>query len=130
MQTCRRRQTRYPLGQAPPAVVEFVYPEESGRAHRLTVADVSASGLGFVVEGDLPGLELGTTIRDVTFRYGDRSVAMDLLVLHVTQRFAGDATCGCLFYPAADEDLIRFKEILAELSAIAERSRAAAPSTS
>jgi hypothetical protein len=127
MQTCRRRQPRYSL-QGTPAFVEFSYPEEGGRAFRLAVADVGASGLGFLTDEDLPGLELGTTLRHAVFCYGDRRVAMDLLVLHVTQHFAGDVTCGCLIYPASDEDLIRFKEILGELAL--QPGRAGAPATS
>jgi hypothetical protein len=122
MQTCRRRQPRYTFGQDTPATVEF---GQNGRAYRLRVADVSASGLGFLLEEDLPGLELGTTIRDVTFCYGEHRIAMDLLVLHVTQHFAGEPACGCLFFPGSDTDLVRFKELLAELEREAQRAAAA-----
>lgn len=129
MQTCRRRQARYPLGQETPASVEFRYPDGGdGRTFRLGVADMSASGLGFYLEETLPDLEIGTTIQDVTFRYGDQEMALDLLVLHVTQHFAGDAICGCLIYPATDGDLVRFKEILSALEK--KGTRSGAPATS
>ena len=43
---------------------------------------------------------------------------MDLLVLHVTQQFAGEPVCGCLFYPASDGDLRAFKDLLNDLAAL------------
>jgi len=92
---------------------------ENGRDLRLRVVDLSASGLGFLLEADLPGLELGISIPGATLCWQERRVAMDLLVLHVTPHFAGDAVCGCLFYPASDADLVAFKALLQEL-AVAE----------
>jgi hypothetical protein len=119
MQTCRRRQPRYTLGGDSSAVVEFRFPEgEGGRDFRMTVADVSASGLGFFLSESLPFLDLGTSIPHATLRRGERTIAMDLLVLHVTQHFAGDPVCGCLFYPASDADLRAFKDLLNDLAVL------------
>ena len=117
MQTCRRRQPRYRLGPQSRAYLEFRFPEgEGGRDQHLVVADLGASGLGFILEDSLPGLDLGTPIKGATLCLGERRIAMDLLVLHVTQDFAADAICGCLIYPASDADLRRFKDLLAELA--------------
>ncbi len=117
MQSCRRRQPRYRLGPSSRAVVEFRFPEgERGRDHRLVVADLSASGLGFILEDALPGIDLGTGIKGVTLCYGERRIAMDLLVLHITQDFAADAVCGCLVYPSSEADLRGFKDLLAEMA--------------
>ncbi|HEX5042411.1 MAG TPA: hypothetical protein VFV75_05870 [Candidatus Polarisedimenticolaceae bacterium] len=117
MHTCRRRQPRYRLGPNSRAVLEFRFPEgENGQDLRLVVADLSASGLGFILDGSMPGMDLGTGIKGATLCYGERRIAMDLLVLHVTQDFAADAICGCLVYPASDTDLRGFKDLLAEMA--------------
>jgi hypothetical protein len=118
MQTCRRRQPRYRLGPHSPAVLEFRFPEgDNGQDLRLVVADLSASGLGFILEGSLPGIGLGTGIKGATLCYGERRIAMDLLVLHITQDFAADAVCGCLIYPTSDADLREFKDLLTAMAA-------------
>jgi hypothetical protein len=97
--------------------VEFRFPEgEAGRDLRLPIADLGASGLGFILEEHLPGLELGTGIKGATLCRDAHRIAMDLLVLHVTQDFAAHAICGCLLYPASDADLREFKGLLAELA--------------
>lgn len=117
MQTCRRRQPRFRLGPHSGTFVEFRFPEgEGGRELRLPVADLGASGLGFVLEAHLPGLDLGTGIKGATLCHGERRIAMDLLVLHITQDFASDAICGCLLYPASDANLRQFKDLLDELA--------------
>ena len=117
MQTCRRRQPRYRLGPHSGTVVEFRFPEgEGGRNVRLPVADLSASGLGFLLDGSLPGIDLGTGIKGVTLCHRERRIAMDLLVLHITQDFAADPVCGCLIYPASETDLKQFKDLLADLA--------------
>ena len=117
MQTCRRRQPRYRLGPQSRATLEFRFPEgDAGRDQRLVVADLGASGLGFILEDSLPGLELGTPIKRATLCLGEHRIAMDLLVLHVTEDFAAYAICGCLVYPTSDGDLRRFTDMRAELA--------------
>ena len=80
--------------------------------------DVSASGLGFYLQESIPNLDLGTTIRGATLRHRARTISMDLLVLHITENFAGEAVCGCLFYPASDADLRAFKEFLVDAAVL------------
>lgn len=97
--------------------MEFRFPEgPNGLDLRLVVADLSASGLGFILEESLPGIDLGTGIKGATLCYGERRIAMDLLVLHITQEFASDAVCGCLVYPSSDADLREFKDLLADMA--------------
>ena len=106
------------MGPQSRTFLEFRFPEgEQGRDVRLPVADLGVSGLGFVLEQHLPGLDLGTGIKGATLCHGERKIAMDLLVLHVTQDFANDAICGCLIYPETDADLREFKDMLEELAA-------------
>jgi hypothetical protein len=105
------------MGPQSRTFVEFRFPEgEGGREFRLPVADLGVSGLGFVLEEHLPGLDLGTGIKGATLLHGERRIAMDLLVLHVTQDFASYAVCGCLLYPASDAALRQFKDLLDELA--------------
>ena len=131
MQTCRRQQPRYTLGGPNPTWLEFRFPDaEGGRDFRFAIADISASGLGFVLEESLP-LDLGTTLRGATLCHGERRIGMDLLVLHVTQEFAAEAVCGCLVYPASDADLVAFKDFLSALAsdpATAQRTKTPATS--
>lgn len=117
MQTCRRRQRRYAFPPGENASVEFGYPSPSGHLCRLRLADVSASGLGFVVEYELPGLAFGSTIRSATLHLRGRKIELDLLVVHISRVFAAGGVCGCLFYPASDTDLLRLKIALAEIEA-------------
>jgi hypothetical protein len=105
------------MGPQSRTFVEFRFPEgERGRDLRLPVSDLGVSGLGFVLEEHLPGLDLGTGIKGATLCHGERKIAMDLLVLHVTEEFASDAVCGCLLYPASDAALREFKDLLDELA--------------
>jgi hypothetical protein len=110
----RRKQTRYEVPVGRPSSVEF---KRGGRAHRLAVVNLSASGLSFVVDAGagLPALEAGTNLGKSVVRIGDCVLRGEMLVMHVTGTHDSRYLCGALFYPATDADLVRLKRLIADL---------------
>src|SRR5262245_52619703 len=113
---CRRRHPRHPLDESLAARVEFGYPRQQDPPCAARLRDLSESGIGFILEQELPGLEVGDSLDGAALRLGGRVVRGDLLVMHFTAT-PGGCLCGALFYPASDEDLLAFREILRELEA-------------
>ena len=123
MTVCRRRNRRFTFPAATAPFVEFGWPERGSPVVRARVTDVSASGLAFAVPELIPGLDFARQIRGATVHLGQRSIRADLLAVHVTRAGRG-AVCGCLFYPATDADLTRWRRLLTALEAQAAASPA------
>jgi hypothetical protein len=117
----RRRQRRFALGSASAARVGFEYPSRNGRRYDLPLVNISKSGLSFALAGhdDLAGLDPGTIIPQAAVRIGECSIAGELVLMHLTPDPFSRATCGALFYPASDEDLIKLRSLIAGMEALA-----------
>lgn len=117
MSALNRRQTRrHALPEEFEGRVEFGYPAPEEHRCSMALNDISESGLSFVLEHELPGLEVGRQIEQVTLHAGGRVIDGDMVITHLTSE-AGGSVCGALFYPSSDADLIHLRELLAELGA-------------
>jgi hypothetical protein len=114
---CRRKQPRRTTSGSGKAWVEVNYPQPEGRQHRLALVDVSVSGLSFVFEEQLAGLETGTDLHDVLIRVGDCEIHGELVVMHVTPHGHDRWLCGALFYAAGDTDLLKWRSAIAGMEA-------------
>jgi len=114
---CRRKQHRRTLSGSGNAWVEVNYPQPEGKRHQLALIDVSVSGLSFVFESELAGLESGADLHDVLVRLGDCEIRGELVVMHVTPQGSGRWLCGALFYAAGDTDLLKWRSAIAGMEA-------------
>jgi hypothetical protein len=114
----RRVTRRYAVSTSHHARLEFDYPGPGGRHFDLSLIDISVSGLSFLCGDDLPGLDSGTTLSPVVIRLGKCDIHGDLLVMHVTSGPSNKTTCGALFYPAKDADLLKLKSAIAGIEAV------------
>ncbi len=109
----RRKHERY----APPAQwearVEFEFPKPGGQPCSMRLKDISAGGLCFVLERDLPGLDVGESLDQATVVVGDRRIAGDLFVMRLTPNATKGATCGAFFFPAGDENILAIQAVVA-----------------
>ena len=117
----RRKSDRFKMKCDLEGRVEFGYPTPAEHACTLRVRDVSASGISFVLDEELPGLEIGRVLEKVTVRIGGRSVRGDLVVMHLMEDYPVDAICGAMFCPTSDEDILRLREIIHDLKLRAEQ---------
>jgi len=115
----RRVARRYAISKSHQARLEFDYPGPGGKHYDLALTDLSVSGLSFRCGEELPGLDSGTTLSPVIIRLGKCDIHGDLLVMHVTSGPPSETTCGALFYPAKDADLLKLKSAIAGIEAVA-----------
>ena len=115
---CRRTQQRFTIVDEASASVEFDFPAPNGRHYSLPLANISISGISFVLEPDrAPGeLEIGEDLTNATITVAGCSMSGELVVMHMTEE-AGQAICGALFYPAGDADLVKLKSVIAGMEA-------------
>lgn len=109
----RRQQRRHKLPRVLDGKIEFDYkylPEKVV----LKLHDMSASGVSFVLDPELPELDAGDRINRVTMTCGDYELHGDLLVMHISQREQGDV-CGAIFFPSTDEHILGMQALLASL---------------
>ncbi len=111
----RRRQHRYPVSRGKLARVEFAHPGPHGRRYDLDVTNISSSGVSFLFEetDELTGLEEGTSLPGVVIRIGDCMIHGEMVVMHLTGDTGSRRSCGALFYPATDTDLVQLKGVIA-----------------
>ena len=114
----RRVARRYAILKSHHARLEFDYPGPGGKRYDLPLIDISVSGLSFNCGDDLPLLESGTTLSPIIIRLGKCDIHGDLLVMHATSDPPGETTCGALFYPAKDADLLKLKSAIAGIEAV------------
>jgi hypothetical protein len=114
---CRRKQRRQTTSGSGSAWIEFKYPQPEGRPHRLELVDVSVSGLSFVFDDELDGLETGDDLHDVLIRFGECEIRGELVVMHVTPKGHERCLCGALFYAAGDNDLLKWRSAIAGMEA-------------
>lgn len=112
---CRRRHTRYTFPPNTEAWVRFGYPLPTGFPCQMEVKDLSASGLSFIIQHELPGLDVGRTIRKVEINIGTKRIFGDLLVMHLTKDVFPGSLCGCLIYPEDDDDIQTMQSLVTEL---------------
>jgi hypothetical protein len=114
----RRRSPRHAVVLDHDAFVEFD-PSGPGEKLRLPLSDLSHSGLSFHGErGEMPPVESGGTIANVSLRIRECIIQGDLVVMHVTPRPDSRILCGALLYPATDHDLLKLKAVLAGMEAV------------
>jgi hypothetical protein len=116
--TCRRSQRRHTAAGTNTAAIEFSYPQPEGRRYLFPLVDLSVSGVSFVFENELSGIEGGTALSDVRIHLGDCEILGDLVVMHVTENSATQWTCGALFYAASDTDLLKWRSAIAGIEAV------------
>lgn len=114
---CRRKQRRRTTSGSGNAWVEITCPQPEGRLHTLPLLDVSVSGLSFMFEEPLPGLESGASLNNVLVRLGDCEIRGELVVMHLTPQGPGRWACGALFYAASDTDLLKWRAAIAGMEA-------------
>jgi hypothetical protein len=116
----RRRQRRYAIQRDKSACVEFEFPSPNGKAYRLPLVNISASGISFALDDndDLALLDSGTTLPEATVRIGDCVMRGDLMLMHLTPDVESRGSCGALFYPGSDTDLIKLRSVIAGMEAL------------
>ncbi len=95
----------------------------------MLLKDLSASGLSFVLSHELPGLEPGRLLEEVTFQVRGQTIRGEIVVMHVTPEPTAGSCCGALFYPATDEDILHLRDLVAELQEESDRQGETAPAT-
>ena len=105
----RRKNRRFKLSADLDLTVEFNFPNPHGNNLKLPLTDISASGFSFAVNDDMQDVETGMNIVGAVLRFGDCAIHGDLMVMHFTE---GTSTCGCLFFPASDDDLIKMRTLI------------------
>ena len=116
--TCRRKQRRHATLGSDQISVELAWPESSSTRHSFPLSDVSISGLSFVFEDELAGIETGASIPGAELRLGEIVIHGDLVVMHVTPQSENRTVCGALFYAATDEDLVKWRAAMAGIEAV------------
>ena len=116
--TCRRTQQRHTAVGTNTASIELSFPQPEGRRYLLPLVDLSVSGLSFVFEEELAGIENGTALSDVRVHLGNCEIQGDLVVMHITERSSTQWTCGALFYAAGDTDLLKWRSAIAGIEAV------------
>jgi hypothetical protein len=117
---CRRKARRHRLSAESDSRVEFDYPGPGDHACSMPIMDMTVAGFSFRLTEQLPGLEVGSNIREASLTIGACSMEGELVVMHVTDKEAG-AICGVLFYPATDTDLVKMKSLIAGIEAVESR---------
>lgn len=112
---CRRKHKRYVLPKEWAARVEFDFPRPGGHRCSMQLKDLSAGGLCFVLAHDLPGLDVGESIDQVTLMIAGQRVAGDLFVMHLSPDAGKGSLCGAFFYPAGDDNLLAIQALVADL---------------
>ncbi len=120
---CRRRHPRIQVGPGDEARVEFGWPGPTGHPCSMEIRDISAGGVSFRLAHDLPGLEVGDSIRRVRLTVRGREILCDLLVMHLTPDNTKGSVCGAFIYPRDDEDILGLQQLVAELTTERTRSR-------
>jgi hypothetical protein len=112
---CRRSARRHAFPESE-ATIDFDYPRPGEHRCEMPLKDVSNAGISFVLTHELPGVEIGETLRRIALRINGHVVRGDVLICHLTPGDEPGAVCGGLFYPASDPDLLRLQDLLAELN--------------
>ena len=116
--TCRRTQRRHATKGTDGAVVEITYPQPTGPSHQFPLLDISISGQSFLFEDELPGIDSGDALSDVTVRLSDCEIQGELVVMHITAQSETRRVCGALFYAASDTDLLKWRSAIAGMPAV------------
>ena len=114
--TCRRRHRRHRIAPEAGARVELVFPQPNGAPMSLPLLDISAGGLSFAFDNGLEELDCGDSLSRVTLCIGDDCrIRGELMIMHVTVE---RGVCGALFFPATDEELIKYRTVIAGIEAV------------
>lgn len=111
---CRRRHRRLTLPDDGNNFLEFTWPGRGGHHCRMPINDISPAGMSFILQHELPGLEVCGQIRRVTANVGERSFRVDMVVIHITSNPGRPTICGTLLYPLTDDDLGTLRTLLDE----------------
>ena len=114
----RRRIRRYRVDKAGTANIEFRYPGPNGKSFVLPLIDLSIAGFSFKLEEPLSGLDNGSTIEDVVVRLGDCEIKGEVLVMYFNDEYGREASCGALFYPESESELVKLKCVVAGIEAL------------
>lgn len=112
MIACRRSHTRHKVDPGNAGRVEFGYPFPGGEVCTMTLRDISASGVSFLIGRELPGLEEGRSIDEARIHLHGKTIDADLLVMHLTPDPGPGSVCGALIYPREDEDIRELHALL------------------
>lgn len=109
----KRSTPRFKVPTKQEATVELIWHAEGGRPCSFPLEDISISGISFLLPEDLAVPENGTELNAVELHFPHAEIAGDLLVMHSTVSDSGRVTCGSLFYPASEDDLMKLKTVVA-----------------
>ena len=111
-----RVETRYPVSRAERAYVEFDYPQPMGKRRRLSLLDLSSTGVCFALPFyGLSGIESSTNLIDVVIRVGGCEIEGEILVSHVTRESDARVLCGGRLFPATEHDRLHMMKAIAGL---------------
>jgi hypothetical protein len=110
----RRKNRRYQLSHNLEPTIEFNHPGPNGVLYNLPVVDLSNAGFAFRINDELTGLEAGSNVDGVVLHMGDIRIEGDLVVIRITP---GQLTCGALFYPSSDENLLKLRSLITGIRA-------------
>lgn len=111
----RRTLDRHRVSDRHPSSAEFRWPERRGATFPARVRDVSFAGLSLQVSDDLPGLEIGVTLKGLQVVVDGIRFRGELLVMHLTPSPESGSVCGGLFYPAGDADVLALRKVVRRL---------------
>jgi hypothetical protein len=112
---CRRRHKRFVVPKDAGARVNFDFPRAGDHPCSMALRDISAGGLCFVLEHDLPGLDVGQVIDQSEVLGFGQSIRGELFLMHLTPAATKGAVCGALFFPAGDRNILAWQALVAGL---------------
>ena len=112
---CRRGNKRLDVSGDDDFRIEFGYPDPDGKQCRMSLRDISQAGVSFVLNQELPNVEIGQMIDRAVVHLGKRKLNGDLVIAHLSDHRVEGTVCGALLYPSTDNDLIKLKSTVADL---------------
>lgn len=113
----RRTLDRHRIPDATTSHAEFRWPQRNGETHAARLRDISFAGISLQVDHELPGLEVGASLKALKVHVNGIHFRGELLLLHVTPSPEGGWICGGLFYPTGDADVLALRKLVRRFDA-------------
>jgi len=114
-----RLEPRHSVPREQSGYIEFDYPQKAGKRRRVSLQDVSAAGLCFVLPFyKFSGVSLSTHLTDVVVRVGGCEFEGELSISHVTRESRERILCGGRFIPTTKSDRLQMIKLVAALETL------------
>ncbi len=116
-----RIQNRHAVPRFERGCVEFDYPQPLGKSRRLSLLDMSSTGICFALPFyGLPKMKVGDELTDVVIRVGGSEIEGTLTISHLTRESEERILCGGKFTARSGIDELQLSKTLASLESLPE----------